>query len=213
MIVPPLIGQIGIFSLIDVFPSTCQMKTMTDKTHMIVSAAANMFARYGYSKTTMGDIANEAGVARQTVYNAFPGKEEILRAVVRQAGDETYSAVMASWADTDSIDDKLSAFHQYGPLKWFEAICAAPDLAELMDGLHRAASEEMTALDLKWRAALTEMLQTSLAARDGLPASIDDIVDFFYSASLNAKHGVQDLAQLRSRLATIKLATLALLKA
>ncbi len=186
---------------------------MTDKTRMIVTAAANMFARYGYSKTTMGDIAAEAGVARQTVYNAFPGKEEILRAVVRQAGDETYTAVMASWGDTDSIDDKLSAFHQYGPLKWFEAICAAPDLAELMDGLHRAASEEISALDLKWRAALTDMLLAKMETTTTLSAPIDDIVDFFYAASLNAKHGVQDLAQLRSRLATIKLATLALLKA
>ncbi len=185
---------------------------MSDKTHMIVSAAATMFARYGYSKTTMGDIATEAGVARQTVYNAFPGKEEILRAVMRQAGEETFTKVMAVWSETNSVDAKLTAFHEFGPVAWFEAIRAAPDWAELLDGLHKAASEEMKQLDLKWRSALDDMLREHAPVSDEHIPSHDDIVDFFYSTSLNAKHGSDDIAQLRSRLATIKSATLALLK-
>lgn len=212
MIVPLLIGQIGIFSLIDVFPLTCQMKLMTDKNHMIVTAAANMFARYGYSKTTMGDIAAEAGVARQTVYNAFPGKEEILRAVVRQAGEDTYVAVMDAWTKVETVDEKLAAFHAFGPLKWFEAIRAAPDWAELMDGMHKAASEEISALELKWRTAIADMLRAEAPERAGAAPGHDEIVDFFYATSLNAKHGTQGIEQLRSRLGTIKAATLALLE-
>ncbi len=185
---------------------------MADKNHQIVAAAANMFARYGYSKTTMGDIATEAGVARQTVYNAFPGKEEILRAVVRQAGEDTYVAVMAIWAEADTVDAKLLAFHEAGPLKWFETIRAAPDWAELLDGLHKAASEEIKSQDAKWRAALSDMLKADWPANGTAQPSHDDIVDFFYSTSLNAKYGVDEVAQLRSRLATIRTATLALLK-
>lgn len=188
------------------------MISMSDKTHTIVTAATTMFARYGYGKTTMGDIATEAGVARQTVYNAFPGKEEILRAVVRQAGEQTYVAVMAAWSQTETIDAKLTAFHDLGPLTWFEAIRAAPDWAELMDGMHKVASEEMTTQDKKWRAAIAEMLGADVMDRTGVSPSIDDIAEFFYSTSLNAKHGVEDITQLRSRLATIKAATLALLK-
>ena len=189
------------------------MKTMTDKTHMIVRAATNMFARYGYAKTTMGDIATAAGVARQTLYNAFPGKEEILRAAVRQAGEETYDGVMGAWATATTVDEKLDAFHEFGPLKWYQAICAAPDLAELLDGMHKAASEEMTALDLKWRGVLLDMLAKESPERPDAQHSHSVIVDFFYATSLNAKHGVTDAAQLRARLNTIKAATLALLKA
>lgn len=183
---------------------------MTDKNQIIVNAAANMFGRYGFSKTTMGDIATEAGVARQTVYNAFPGKEEILRAVVRHIGEETFVSVMASWANAKTIDEKLSAFHDDGPLKWFEMICAAPDWADLMDGLHKAASEELTVLDNKWHAAIIDTVRTDMPNTSANP---EDIADFFYATSLNAKHGVKDIAQLRARLATIKAATLALLKA
>jgi len=188
------------------------MKIMNDKNQMIVTSATNMFARYGYSKTTMGDIASEAGVARQTVYNAFPGKEEILRAVVRQAGEDTYVSVLDAWANAESVDEKLAAFHTHGPLKWFEAIRAAPDWAELMDGMHKAASEEMSAFDLKWRNALAEMLRADAPECADAARKNDEIIDFFYASSLNAKYGVQDITHLRSRLKTIKVATLALLK-
>lgn len=185
---------------------------MTDKNQMIVTAAAKMFARYGYSKTTMGDIAHEASVARQTVYNAFPGKEEILRAVVRQAGEETFTAVMSVWSNAETVDAKLDAFHVLGPLKWFELIRAAPDWAQLMDGIHKAASEEMLVWDEKWHTVLTQMARAILPESPRVSPTPEEIADFFYSASLNAKHGVDDIAQLQSRLATIKIATLSLLK-
>ena len=56
---------------------------MNSRTQNILEAAQIVFARYGVSKTTMSDIAREAGVARQTVYNAFATKNEVLREVVR----------------------------------------------------------------------------------------------------------------------------------
>lgn len=187
------------------------MKFMSEKNHKIVAAAANMFARYGYSKTTMGDIAAEAGVARQTVYNAFQGKEDILRAVARQTGEDTFAAVMEVWSRVSSIEEKLTAFHEIGPIKWFEAIRAAPDWADLIDGLYKAASEEIAAQDIKWRAELSEVLQVEAPKGAARQPSHHDIVDFFYSTSMNAKHGAADIEQLRSRLATIKAATLALI--
>lgn len=185
---------------------------MTEKNHKIVAAAARMFARYGYAKTTMGDIAAEAGVARQTVYNAFPGKEEILRAVVRQSGDDTHAAVMDAWAEAQSVAAKLEIFHQLVPMHWFETIRAAPDWADLMDGVHKGASEELAALDIKWRSALTKMLEVDAPRQAVGSVSNEDIVDFFYSASLHAKHGLTEIAQLHTRLNTIKIATLTLLE-
>lgn len=44
----------------------------------IVRAARKCFERYGFAKTTMDDIAREAGISRPTIYNYFPGKAEIL---------------------------------------------------------------------------------------------------------------------------------------
>ncbi len=182
---------------------------MNDKTISIVRAAHARFARYGYGKTTMNDIAAEAGVARQTVYNTFQNKEDVLRAVVRQFGEESLTAIQAAWADDPDLPTKLETFARMGPLTWFEAVRAAPDWAELLEGMHSAASEELSVMDASWNGVLREMFTAELQT---VPDNLDDLIDFFYSGSLNAKYGVDDIDVLRRRLATIRTATLALLQ-
>lgn len=185
---------------------------MNEKTKKIVDAARARFARYGFSKTTIGDIAAEAGVARQTVYNAFSDKEEILRAVVRMAGEETFAKVTADWETTSSLADRLSIFQEHGPLTWFEVIRATPDWADLIDGMHSAAADEIAEMDAKWRDAFRTMLQDAMPQPAVGAPPYDAIADFFYASSVNAKYGVDDIAALRTRLHTIRAATLALLR-
>lgn len=185
---------------------------MDDRTNDILRAAQAMFSRYGFAKTTMSDIAAQAGVARQTVYNAFPGKVEILRAVVRMSGKDTLATVRDTWSNQDDFADKLDAFHEHVPVKWYEAMRASPDWGELMDGVHNAAAEELEAIGRTWLAEL----QAMFAAHKELDFRTDelaDVVEFFYATSLNAKYGAADIAQLRRRLSVIKRATMALVGA
>jgi AcrR family transcriptional regulator len=48
----------------------------------VLAAAGRLFVERGYVATTVEAIAQEAGVALQTVYNAFGSKAAVLRAVV-----------------------------------------------------------------------------------------------------------------------------------
>ena len=49
----------------------------------LLDAAYACVARYGIGKTTMEDVAREAGVSRATVYRTFPtGKDQLVREVV-----------------------------------------------------------------------------------------------------------------------------------
>jgi AcrR family transcriptional regulator len=45
----------------------------------ILQAARRLFARHGYSRTSMEDVAAEAGVAVQTIYSRVGSKLELLR--------------------------------------------------------------------------------------------------------------------------------------
>jgi AcrR family transcriptional regulator len=45
---------------------------------LILEAAQQLFLHYGYKKTTIDDIAQEAGIGKGTVYLYFDGKEDIL---------------------------------------------------------------------------------------------------------------------------------------
>jgi AcrR family transcriptional regulator len=48
----------------------------------ILEASRKLFARRGFSETSMGDIARSAQVARATVYNNFDDKRDILAAII-----------------------------------------------------------------------------------------------------------------------------------
>lgn len=50
----------------------------------IISAARRCFARYGVRRTTMEDVAAEAGLARATLYKLVPGRAEVIEAVIMQ---------------------------------------------------------------------------------------------------------------------------------
>jgi len=85
----------------------------------IASVAADLFARDGYENTTMTQIAAEAAVSEQTVYNYFPVKEALvfdlqeefdvhLLAAIRERSPQT-SVIQAfrSWLRQTLPDDTL----------------------------------------------------------------------------------------------------------
>lgn len=71
-----------------------------ERRSQILGVAAEHFARYGVIGTSVSAVAKAAGVARALVYHYFPGKEDLLRAVLESEADQLL-------ADTD-IDPSLS---------------------------------------------------------------------------------------------------------
>ncbi len=60
--------------------------------HFVLETALTLFARYGYRKTSMDDVATAAKISRQGLYFYFPNKEELFRAAVIHALDEDLTA-------------------------------------------------------------------------------------------------------------------------
>ncbi|MDQ0872714.1 AcrR family transcriptional regulator [Paenibacillus sp. V4I3] len=59
----------------------------------VLETALNIFARYGYKKTSIEDISKAAGITRQGIYLHFKNKEEILKASIQKALDDGLQAV------------------------------------------------------------------------------------------------------------------------
>ena len=75
------------------------------KREQILDAAGRAFGSYGFRKTSVADIVREAGVARATVYNYFPTKEEIFSAVVRREINDVIRKVRdAAMKETNTLD-------------------------------------------------------------------------------------------------------------
>src|SRR5690606_247958 len=74
-----------------------------DTKEAIVAAAARVFGRYGYRKTTVDLLARAAGVSRPAVYQYFDGKAAVYRAVAARVGAELADSAedaAATGADT-----------------------------------------------------------------------------------------------------------------
>ncbi len=55
-----------------------------ERQKQIISAAAKVFARKGYERATIADIAREAGLAEGSIYNYFKNKSDLLIQLPRQ---------------------------------------------------------------------------------------------------------------------------------
>ena len=72
----------------------------------IVDTARRLIGKNGYDGTTIAGIANEAGVATQTVYAIFGSKQGILKALIDRAiyGLDYEELVLRALAQSDSAD-------------------------------------------------------------------------------------------------------------
>ncbi len=58
------------------------MRKSNERQTQILNAAAAVIIRLGYDKTSMSDIAEEAGASRGTIYVYFKSKEELFEALI-----------------------------------------------------------------------------------------------------------------------------------
>ena len=74
-----------------------------------VAATLACIARHGIAKTTVEDVAREAGCSRATLYRYFDGRRALVAAAVNAEVERVALAVQQAAAGTDSLDDALVA--------------------------------------------------------------------------------------------------------
>ena len=73
----------------------------------IIMAAHRLFARFGLKKTTMEEIAREAGVGKATIYKFFDGKEAVFSAVLRVNIERMLALMREAINSASTVRDKL----------------------------------------------------------------------------------------------------------
>jgi AcrR family transcriptional regulator len=76
----------------------------------ILQAACRIFARLGYSATNVEDIANEAGIAKGTVYLYFKSKEEIFAAVLARDVESLTDRTIEGMSAAETFAGRLMVF-------------------------------------------------------------------------------------------------------
>jgi AcrR family transcriptional regulator len=76
----------------------------------IIKAARRVFQKWGLKKSTMEDIAEEAGKGKSTLYYYFKSKEEIFGIVVRGETDQILANAKASVEHEPETKEKLKKY-------------------------------------------------------------------------------------------------------
>jgi AcrR family transcriptional regulator len=106
----------------------------------VIDGALACVARVGLGKTTLDDVAREAGCARATVYRCFPGKRALFAAALKRELDALGARAIEAAAATDSLADAVVAvmltgsetFHSHAALRFVvehEEAILTPQLA------------------------------------------------------------------------------------
>jgi AcrR family transcriptional regulator len=78
--------------------------------NVIIHAARKVFARYGFRKTTMQDIAAAAGKAKSSLYHYFKSKEDIFHSVLEKEVGILKEQILASIKKEKTAQKKLIAY-------------------------------------------------------------------------------------------------------
>lgn len=132
----------------------------------ILDAAARVFADRGYHRTTVRDVAREAGIADGTIYLYFTSKQELLLALIAQLGRVAERrADMAEHAGMDvRTFSRTYIGRRFADLREVHRLFAAvlPEIladAELREGFSERVADAYAAADaeLERRALLGEL--------------------------------------------------------
>jgi AcrR family transcriptional regulator len=83
-------------------------RTEDEAKSRLCEAALECLMRHGYEKTTMSDIAKEAGATRPTLYKHFKSKAETLFAAIDLQALSFAEAVMNHARQFDTVEERIS---------------------------------------------------------------------------------------------------------
>lgn len=173
----------------------------------ILNTVMDVVRRYGIKRTTMAEIAKGAGVSRQTLYDRFGDKDEIMAAAIDLWAGQLRAGLAQAVEAEPSLDAIIDAYYAIVVWPFFDALQAMPDAADLERGQGPAS----VAASLRARAAKQALLAEAFAPHLSADAPRPDAVaTFFEEASTSAKTTAQSRDSLAQFLDVLRAATLAL---
>ncbi len=131
---------------------------------VILDAALRVFGQYGYRRTSMDDIAREAGIGKGTIYLSFPSKEEVFQALSHSLAQRMLAGAEAARHRPGTTADKLAAMHAAWFGTYAETIRRSPHAAELLDAKHRLSADLVADAASRYKRLVRDVLTEAAAA-------------------------------------------------
>ncbi|HEY5224739.1 MAG TPA: TetR/AcrR family transcriptional regulator [Microbacteriaceae bacterium] len=166
-----------------------------DRRDTVLESALGTFARYGYRKTSMEEVARAAQISRPGLYFLFSSKETLFRAAVERTLQRDIEAVASALAETERPfrDRLLAAFDHWagryaGPLTR-DVMVVIDDNPELLGTIVQTMPQRFEELIIE---AIEATANTEAARR---------MSQTLISTSIGVKHQVGERREYRDRMA------------
>ena len=185
---------------------------MNDTESKLVGAATQLFAQYGVKRTSMAEVAEGAGVSRQTLYSLFSSKDKLLAVTMQSIIDGIIADLERDWQQCDSVEQVLDVYFKHSVYKPFELLQKTPDIADLIRGIGEETRKVARKADTDKTKLLAKQLEpfsSRLKTRKSDPASVANLV---VTTSRELKLSVNSRRELDKLLQTLKTAVQALVE-
>jgi len=140
------------------------------RTHQaIADAAALLFAEHGFSAVTIDEVAAAAGVARQTVFNHFAVKEDLVFDEI----EEQRAALLAAIRNRPAGSSAVAAVQDQIIARW-KTVRTVPDDGRPDSGIFRLVhhSPTLRARQLQLNAGTVDILAPALGIEEPMIATV-----------------------------------------
>ena len=120
------------------------------------------FARHGFRKTSMDDVARALGTSRQSLYNRFGSKRALADWAVKALVDRSLAEALRSIEQpTKTLPDRLVGALEAWVGRHFEALHASPYGTDIVAVMRHQPPDIVRAGERKLVAAMTEAIRFS----------------------------------------------------
>ncbi|MEP2031377.1 MAG: TetR/AcrR family transcriptional regulator [Paracoccaceae bacterium] len=181
---------------------------MKERHAYIIEAANGLFLRYGVKRTGMNDIANEAGISRQTLYKAFANKDAVLQATIRSLADKVVLDIEAGLEKADGLGEQLDVIFKHIVIEHYDFLQSSPNAEDIIAGVSASSQDELEAGAKRNTEIISRVLGTfsSEIKRNDLTA--DQFADFIQRSATAAKYNAKNRKHLFELLAALRVSTL-----
>lgn len=177
---------------------------MLDTERTLLEAALRVFSRYGVKRTSMSDLCEEAGVSRQTFYNNYRNKDDILRALIRAYTENALEEIAEGRRTRTALGDLLDLVFDRMVVAGYDTVARMPNAADFVDGVHATGQDELEASCERFTEVIAGILAPHAADLAEVGMDVADLADFVQRSAKAAGRYARDRDHLLTQLATLR---------
>lgn len=171
----------------------------------IADFAWDQFCKFGLNKTTMKDIADRAGISRQSLYNRFQNKNELLRLVAKLFFQKNLKQCEIELSSKTTLPEILDTLIKYFVINVWKTVKSLPEGEDFELSPHTVISEEVRLATNDKITLISKVLFQYIDNATNPIKNSNDLARYFCASASGIKSLANDEAELLSLSQTLKL--------